>query len=128
MNFYGSPSPHTTSLTPFGSLQKDNTERQKDKFKKIAVLCKTPYFVGFFPSFLMKKTKRQLKKVSIIVEKNVHNSAKQTKIAWSHCFSVVLSFCLKGVKPITYMRSVVLMVCLFGETVFLNFFKMGERT
>lgn len=127
MNLHDFPSLHASCITPFCSLQKDKTERQKDKTERPAVFFEPFNFIGFFPSFLLKKTKRQLKKVITGVEKNVRNSATQTEIAWSQCFSLGLSFCLKDVKSITYMRSVVSMVCLFGETVFLNLFGMGER-
>lgn len=127
MNLHVPPSFHATCSTPFGSLQKDKTERQKDKIKKTVVFFKTPYFVGFFPSLLMKKTKRQLKKVITGLEKSTHKSAKYTKIAWGQCFSLGLSFCLKGVKSITYIKSVVLVVCLFARFVFLSFFKNGEQ-
>ena len=127
MKLHVTPSFHVTCSTPFGSLQKDKTERQKDKIKKTVVFFKTLYFVGFFPSLLMKKTKRQLKKVITGLERSMHNSAKYTKIAWGQCFSLGLSFCLKGVKSITYMKSVVLLVCLFARFVFLSFFKNGEQ-
>lgn len=127
MNLHVTPSFHATCLTPYGNLQKDKTERQKDKIKKTAVFFKTPYFVGFFPSFLMKKTKRQLKKVITGLEKSVRNSAEYTEIGRSQCFSLGLSFCLKGIKSISYMKSVVLLVCLFARFVFFSFFKNGVR-
>ena len=127
MNLQVTPSFHATCSTPFGSSQKDKTERQKDKIKNTVVFFKTRYFVGLFQSLLVKKTKRQLKKVITGLEKSMHNSAKYTKIACGQCFSLGLSFCLKVVKSITYMKSVVLLVCLFARFVFLRFFKNGEQ-
>ena len=51
-----------SQYSPETNVEGDKTGRQKDKIHDSFVLLQTPYFVGFSTTFLMKKTKRQLKK------------------------------------------------------------------
>ena len=128
MNLHVSPSFYAICLTPFGSLQKDKTERQKDKIHNSFVLFQTLYFVGYSPSFLMKKTKRQLKKVYKSLDKNTRSGVERAFSLYEQCCSQQLSFCLKYLKSISYGILPVFLVCLFERYVFLNFFGIGGRT
>ena len=127
MNLHDSSSFHTTRLTPFGSLQKDKTERQKAKIGNSFVLYQTPYFVGYSLSLLMKKTKRQLKKVYKSLEKNARFGVEKVLSFFEQCCFQPLSFCHNILKSISYAEFPVLLFCLFARFVILSSFKNGEQ-
>lgn len=117
-----------SQYSPETNVEGDKTGRQKDKIHNSFVLFQTPYFVGFYLTLLMNKTKRQLKKVNKSLDKNARSGAGKAFSFYEQCCSQSLSFCHNVMKSTHYDLYSVFSICLFARSVFLSFFKNGEQS
>ena len=93
MNSLISQSLHTCQLMA-------NEFVEKDKNRNLLVFSQILYFMGFFVSLFIKKTKRQSKKVSRQMKKNVCVWRDITRLRLQPHSPKPLSFCIKYLKSI----------------------------